>query len=66
MAEIINLNRARKARAKAEAKRDAQNNRVIHGRTRAEKDGARCQRDNDRRRLDGAKLEENGAPDEKS
>ena len=33
MAEIINLNRARKARQKSAAKAVAETNRVLHGRT---------------------------------
>lgn len=37
MAEVINLNKARKARARAGAAADAQTNRAMHGRTRAEK-----------------------------
>jgi len=31
MAEIVNLNRARKAKAKAEAEKTAANNRIKHG-----------------------------------
>ncbi len=31
MAEIVNLNRARKARAKAEKQKTAEANRVLHG-----------------------------------
>lgn len=38
MAEIINLNRARKARAAAEKKAKAAVNRGKHGRSKAEKD----------------------------
>jgi hypothetical protein len=55
MAEIVNLNRARKARARAEQAAQAAANRVKHGRSRAEK--AR-DRDAEARRaalLDGAK-----------
>lgn len=37
MGETINLNRARKARAKAQAKADAAENRVRFGRTKGEK-----------------------------
>lgn len=37
MAEIINLNRARKARAKAEHEQQAAANRAKHGRTKAER-----------------------------
>ena len=58
MAEIINLNRARKARDKAEAKDRAAQNRVTHGRTRAEKAAARIEAERAARLLDGAKRED--------
>jgi hypothetical protein len=58
MGEIVNLNRVRKDRAKAEAKASAKANRAAHGRTKAERDKA----DKERRRadtlLDGAKRED--------
>jgi hypothetical protein len=55
MAEIINLNKARKAKARVEKAAKAVENRVRFGRTKAEKaadraEGARADRD-----LDGAK-----------
>ncbi len=50
MAEIINLNRFRKARARAEREAQADANRLLHGRTKAER------RLTDRR-LDGARLD---------
>lgn len=58
MAEIVNLNRARKAREKAEQTRQAAANRVAHGRSKAEK--AQDAQAEARRRalLDGAKREE--------
>lgn len=37
MGQLINLNRARKAREKAQAKDNAVANRAAHGRTRSEK-----------------------------
>lgn len=55
MAEIINLNRARKARDKAEGKARAAENRVVHGRTKAEKIAARAETERAARLLDGAK-----------
>ncbi|MGQ2990058.1 MAG: DUF4169 family protein [Brevundimonas sp.] len=58
MAEIINLNRARKARDKAEAKDRAAQNRVAHGRTRAEKTAAKIEAERAKRLLDGAKRED--------
>jgi hypothetical protein len=45
MAEPINLNKARKARAAADAKAVAAENRVRFGRTKAEKDVAKARVD---------------------
>lgn len=58
MAEIVNLNKARKARAKQEAEAQAAANRLKHGRNKAEK--ANDARAEARRQalLDGAKREE--------
>ncbi len=47
MAEIVNLNRARKARAKADAKRTAEANRLT----------TQTERERDAAQLDGHKLE---------
>lgn len=58
MAEIVNLNKARKARAKAEAEETARNNRVRFGRTRQEKEAARREEERLSRDLDGKKLDE--------
>ena len=57
MAEIVNLNRARKDRARSEARATAAVNRVAHGRTLAERDAVEAERDRASRLLDGAKLE---------
>jgi hypothetical protein len=58
MAEILNLNQARKAKAKAGAKTQAVENRARFGRTKADKalDAARA--DKLKRDLDGAKRED--------
>lgn len=58
MAEIVNLNRARKAKRRAESAAQADANRVAHGRTGAEKTAARNEAERARRLLDGAKREE--------
>ena len=58
MGEIVNLNKARKARDKAEAKRAADANRLTFGRTRAERQTTQKDRDRDAARLDGHKLDE--------
>jgi hypothetical protein len=58
MAEILNLNKARKARTKAEDKARAAENRARFGRAKAEKtlDAARAEKL--KRDLDGAKRED--------
>jgi len=58
MAEILNLNQARKAKAKTEARAKAAENRARFGRTKADKalDAARAERL--QRDLDGAKRED--------
>lgn len=58
MAEIVNLNKVRKARAKVEAEETAKTNRVRFGRTRQEKEAARRQEEKLSRDLDGKKLDE--------
>ncbi|AYG95687.1 DUF4169 family protein [Brevundimonas naejangsanensis] len=58
MGEIVNLNRARKARDKAAAKRTAEANRLTFGRTKAERLTTRTERDRDAARLEGHKLDE--------
>ncbi|WP_404335977.1 DUF4169 family protein [Sphingomonas sp. MMS12-HWE2-04] len=55
MAEIINLNRARKARAKASAKTEADANRARFGRTKAEKQIEAADRKRVERTLDESK-----------
>ena len=58
MAEIVNLNQARKARAKQEQAAKAAANRTKHGRTKAEKDNDRRAEERRQALLDGAKREE--------
>ncbi len=58
MAEIVNLNRARKARDKAVAKADAAKNRVAHGLTKTQRDMAKAERERVSRLLDQSKLED--------
>jgi hypothetical protein len=58
VSEVINLNRARKARVKAEAAKTADANRARHGRTRAEKDAARREVERTARALDQARRED--------
>lgn len=58
MTEPINLNRARKARAKADEKRQAAENRVRFGRTGAEKQVSKLAAEKARRALDQKKRED--------
>ena len=58
MGEVVNLNRARKARDKAEARRAAEANRLTFGRTKAERQTTQKERDRDTAKLDGHKLDE--------
>jgi hypothetical protein len=56
MAEVINLNKARKAKARAGDKAAAVQNRARHGRTGAETALEKARREKAERALDGAKL----------
>jgi hypothetical protein len=58
LAEVINLNRARKARAKAERTPQANANRAKFGRTKAEKRAEAESSAKLEAALDGSKLEE--------
>ena len=60
MAEIVNLNRYRKSREKDRAKTSAEQNRVLHGRTKAEKRQDAEEKERESRSLDGARLEDDG------
>lgn len=57
MAEIVNLNRARKAKARAGKQTNAAANRAKHGRTKADKLRDRLESDRVGETLDGAKRE---------
>lgn len=58
MGEIINLNRARKARDRAAEKAQARENRMKFGRDKASKAQDSKQAEDAARRLDGARLDE--------
>jgi len=58
MAEILNLNQARKARAKTDAKVKAAENRARFGRTKADKTLDAARADKLQRDLDGARRED--------
>lgn len=58
MAELINFNKAKKARDKAQAKSQAAENRVKHGRTKGQKAVTKLDAERAKRELDGAKRED--------
>lgn len=60
MAEIVNLNRYRKAREKERSQAEAEENRARHGRTKADKLRDEREHDRDARLLDGSRLEDDG------
>jgi hypothetical protein len=57
MAEIVNLNRARKAKAKAEKDKTAETNRVLHGTPKAIRKLSEARKDKAEQRLRGHRLE---------
>jgi len=57
MADIINLNKVRKRKARADAERQAAGNRVRFGRTRAQKDADAAAAEEARRKLDQLRRE---------
>lgn len=58
MADPINLNKARKAKARAQARQDAAENRVRFGRGKAEKTVSKLEAERARRALDQQKRED--------
>lgn len=63
MAEIVNLNRARKAKAKAEAEKTAENNRVKHGTPKHLRKKGNAERKRSNAELEGKRLDDNTAND---
>lgn len=55
--DIVNLNKARKGKARAEKEKQAAENRVRFGRTKAEREATRLREEQDRARLDALKLD---------
>ncbi|KLK93500.1 hypothetical protein AA309_09335 [Microvirga vignae] len=62
MAEIVNLRQARKQKARAEKEARAEQNRITFGRTKAEKEQTKAERDLAQRRLDFHKRDDNEKP----
>jgi Domain of unknown function (DUF4169) len=63
MAEIVNLTRARKRKARAGKAHTAAENRALHGRTLPERDRQRSEAERATRTLDSARLDPDPAPD---
>jgi len=57
MVEIVNLNRARKARAKADKEKSAQTNRVLHGTPKVVRNLADARKNKADEALSGHRLE---------
>lgn len=66
MSNVVNLNKFRKRKAKAEQKKRAEANVRLHGRTNAERTLEAKQKELLDRRVDGAKLSEPTEDDETS
>ena len=58
MAELINFNKARKARVRAAGKAQAAENRIRHGQSKDQKTVAKLEAERARRELDGRKRED--------
>lgn len=58
MGDVVNLRRARKAKARVDAATTAAANRVAFGRTKAEREAAAAEEARRHKALDGAKREE--------
>jgi hypothetical protein len=56
-AEIVNLRRARKAKARTEREKEAEANRIAFGRTKAEKAATGAERERSRRVIDSHRRE---------
>lgn len=57
MASVVNLNRFRKAKERAEAARQAAVNRAAHGRSKSERGQADGERQRNKRDLDGKRID---------
>jgi hypothetical protein len=57
MAEIVNLNRARKAKARVEKQKTAEANRILHGTPKALRKLGQARKDKAEQRLSGHRLE---------
>lgn len=55
MAEIVNLRRARKRKARAGAETNAASKRLVHGRSKADRNLSKAEKETADRKLDGHK-----------
>jgi len=62
MAKVVNLNKFRKQKAKLEREKQADVNRRLHGRTKAERQRELLQKQRLTDKVDGARLEPDAAP----
>lgn len=63
MAEIVNLRRVRKQKAREEAGKQAEQNRISFGLTKAERTLTKAERDIAERRLEGHRLGDGASPE---
>lgn len=64
MADVVNLNKFRKRKGRAEAKRTADDNRRKHGRSKAERQADRTRAEREQQRHDQHKLDRDAGPEE--
>ncbi|MCO6178696.1 DUF4169 family protein [Ciceribacter sp. RN22] len=65
-ADVVNLRQYKKTKARAEKDRTAEQNRILFGRTKAEKELTRAEREKAEKTLDQGKLERPKPDDSKS
>ncbi len=63
MADIVNLRQARKRKARAEKERVAEQNRALHGRSKADRESDRVMADKAEKFVAGHRREKSGDPD---
>lgn len=63
-AEIINLNKVRKARERADREREAHENRLKYGQSKSERNHIEAQHRKSQAELDGARRDDNGPADD--
>lgn len=63
MGDVVNLRQARKRRDRRAREREADENRILHGRSKRERREIAADRERENRDLDGKQLETPGEPD---